>query len=130
MGHHDRVDDGIHDARDSEDTGQGEETGETTAEDVGLADTPHHRVTIDEMTVDQLEQTVIAIRARRDVVSERVARAAAIHRNAKEGVAAHKLGKLLKRAQTELAAVNARIAKLEDVVTRMRVSLIEMGEQP
>lgn len=114
------------------DAGQGEEAGEeareSIAEHVDFGDTPHSRKMMTSMSIDEMEKLVILIRNRRALAAERTKRAASISRNARTNAVAFRLQRFVTKAERELAALDKKIAAVEDTITKIRVTLIELGE--
>ena len=83
---------------------------------------------ISQMSIEELEQHVLRIRARREAVVARIEAARSVSRNNKEGAIAFRLEKQIATAQKNVERADALIDKLEVDVAKIRKTLIEMGE--
>jgi len=92
------------------------------------SDNPHVLQDIATMSIDELEQLVLSLRARREAVQQRIDTAKRVSRNAKDHALSFRLEKETTAATKDAARISTLLDKLEARITKIRVTLIEMGE--
>jgi len=91
------------------------------------ADTPMHRVTINMMEIDELDNMLAQLRARRLARVEQAAQLAQARRFAEDELEMAKFDRLMKRITAKLAKCEEDEAKLVDELNKLRIMAVALG---
>lgn len=98
------------------------------SDDAGLdADSPIHRLNVNQLAVEECEALLDALRERRLLIRAKIQKAAKVNTEKADLTAYLKFEKLLKSVKKEEEKLQTQCEKLEADVHKLRVLILEMG---
>lgn len=96
--------------------------------DQSINDSPTHRLHILQLSMPQFKEDLERIRARRGAIIEKVTKAKANSKIAREAVANRQLKRFFDKLEKQIAALDEDMTSIEDNMNKARALILELSD--